>query len=466
MRKSTVRMHAALVVGVVITLAGVAEASPSMAAAQSPAAAGAQLWVKHYMGPSDYSDAATSVAASPTGDTVFVTGASPGVGPVFDYATIAYDAATGAQLWARRYNGPGTGGSKAASVAVSPDGDTVFVTGSSAGASSGQDYATIAYDAATGAQLWVSRYSSPGNQDDAATSLVVSPSGDTAFVTGHSGRYYATVAYNAATGAQLWVKNYHGPGKGSAAATSVTASPDGDTVFVTGSSPDASGVNDYATLAYDAATGAQLWVRRYAGPDKGSNAATSVGVGPDGDSVFVTGSSIGASGVDDYATVAYDAATGAPLWVRRYHGPGSGSAVAISLVVSPSADTVFVTGQSGSDYATVAYGAATGVPLWVRRYHGPGSGANAATSVAVSPDGGTVFVTGYSGAAPVGQDDATIAYGAATGAQLWVSRYNGPDNRDAALSLVASPSGDAVFVTGWDIGGSSGQEYTTIAYSN
>ena len=61
---------------------------------------------------------------------------------VSDYATIAYNAATGAQRWAKRYDGPGTGDGQAYSAAVSPNGATVFVTGYSGGTG---DYATIAY---------------------------------------------------------------------------------------------------------------------------------------------------------------------------------------------------------------------------------------------------------------------------------------------------------------------------------
>jgi hypothetical protein len=53
---------------------------------------------------------------------------------------VAYDAATGAQLWVTRYNGLGNEGCQANSVAVSPNGKTVFVTGSA-----GNDYATVAY---------------------------------------------------------------------------------------------------------------------------------------------------------------------------------------------------------------------------------------------------------------------------------------------------------------------------------
>ncbi len=489
--------------GTALATFGVTGASVSGAATQTPrwrvsagvtsahmaVTPGAQLWVTRYNGPGNSGDGAASVAASPDGRTVFVTGTSAGKTTGEDYATIGYSAATGAQLWVKRYNGPGNGNDEAHSAAVSPNGRTVFVTGASTGKTTGEDYATIAYSAATGAQLWAKRYSGPGARLDTAAAVAVSPSGRTVFVTGLSttatsagGNDYATIAYSAATGAQLWVKRYNGPANGSDGANSVAVSGDGTKVFVTGFSAGRGGVAnyDYATIGYNAATGAQLWVKRYNGPGNGGDGASSVAASPDGRTVFVTGASAGKTSSEDYATIAYGAATGAQLWVKCYNGPLNRADFAKAVAVSPSGRTVFVTGVTGGevsspdmDYATIAYSAATGAQLWAKRYNGPANGPDGALAAAVSPRGRAVYVTGASAVTRYpgpGQpfpyaDYATVAYNTATGAQLWAKRYNGPGNRDdGATSVAVNPTGSTVFVTGSSTGKTSGTDYATIAY--
>jgi WD40 repeat protein len=294
------------------------------------------------------------------------------------------------------------------------------VTGPSGGSGSGNDYATVAYDAATGAQLWVQRYDGPASGNDGATALAVSPDGSKLLVTGNSPGLgsdydYATVAYDAATGAQLWVQRYDGPASGVDSAFALGVSPDGASVFVTGSSPGVGSGNDYATVAYDAATGAQLWVQRYNGPSSGSDNAFALGVSRDGSKLFVTGARGRGSSSSDYATVAYDASTGAQVWVQRYDGPGNGIDTAVALAVSPDGAKLFVTGYSsgsgsGYDYATIAYDAATGARLWVKRYDGPVSGDDVAVATVGSPDASRLFVTGYSPGLGGDNDYATVAY--------------------------------------------------------
>ena len=78
-----------------------------------------------------------------------------GAATSFDFATVAYDPATGAELWVKRYNGPNDLDDAAYAVTVSPDGSRVFVTGYSSGPypSPFMNYATVAYDGATGQAL-------------------------------------------------------------------------------------------------------------------------------------------------------------------------------------------------------------------------------------------------------------------------------------------------------------------------
>ena len=186
--------------------------------------------------------------------------------------------------------------------------------------------------------------------------------------------------------------------------------------LTTGSSNTAIGLG---TLIDSTTSNRALWLRRYNGPDNGSDSAQAIAVSPDGTKVFVTGYS---DGVDpgfsfDYATVAYDVATGRKLWLNRYNGSVCTDAAA-ALAVSLDGTKVFVTGFSGclgtEDYATVAYDSGTGQELWVRRYVGPGHGEkhsnDEAYAVAVSPDGSKVFVTGASMGIGFNSDYATLAY--------------------------------------------------------
>ncbi len=309
-------------------------------------------------------DYATALGVSPDGATVFVTGYSPGSGTHDDYATLAYDASTGATVWTKRYDGPGDGNDAARALAVSPNGSTVYVTGDSTGAAGDADYATIAYSAAIGAQVWLKRYNGPGKYVDLAEAMRVSPDGSKVFVTGEStgsggGLDYATVAYGASNGARLWVRRYDGPVQRDDYASAVAVSPDGATVVVTGFSVGTSYRFDYATVAYAASSGARLWVKRYNGPANGIDDANDVAISSNGSTVVVTGASVGSDSSVDYATVAYDASTGAQQWVERYGGIG-GNDYAYEVAIRPDGSAAYVVGESTAtngylDVVTLAY---------------------------------------------------------------------------------------------------------------
>lgn len=154
----------------------------------------------------------------------------------------------------------------------------------------------------------------------------------------------------------MWQATYHGPGT-RAGTTAIALSPDGSAVYVTGSATQASGLNEYATIGYDAATGHQLWLANYRTPTVNDNAA-GLAVSPDGSTVYVTGTSIANYNTPaDYATVAYGATSGAQLWSARYDVAGAQNNAAAIVAAGGRA---IVTGTSGpfggqTQFATVAY---------------------------------------------------------------------------------------------------------------
>jgi outer membrane protein assembly factor BamB len=195
-------------------------------------------------------------------------------------------------------------------------------------------------------------------------------------------------------------------------------------------------------------------VARYNGHANNADFAESVAVSSDGSRVFVTGSSWGRTSLYDYATVAYKAATGDPLWTRRYGGHSVDGAVAV--VASPRRNAVYVTGSSFSgqthrDIVTVAYKATTGAPLWVSRFDGDHKD-DIPASLAVSPDGASVIIAGSSGAGTTTMQSyrfLVFAYRAASGTKLWSTRLlQNSAADDNAAAVAVSPNDRTVFATG------------------
>src|SRR5262249_14794254 len=158
-----------------------------------------------------------------------------------------FDAATGRSIGAARYSSPGRSQDYGYAIGVSPDGSRVFVTGEGAG-----HYVTLAYSADVSSQLWVSTYHGPADTTDAAYALAVSPDSSQVSVTGYSAGLsgasdFGTVTYDAVTGAQLWVARYSGVG--TSIAQDLAYRPDGARLFVTGESFDVGTNDDYLTVS-------------------------------------------------------------------------------------------------------------------------------------------------------------------------------------------------------------------------
>jgi len=460
----------------VVAICGAAPWGVSLRAAAEPRSArgptttGDELWVATFDGIAGGSDFARDIGVSPDGSTVFVTGSIRDSDGGDDFATMAYDPAAGSQKWLAYYTGLTGFGGTANALAVSPDGSRVYVTGWSPGIG-GLDYATIAYDAVTGVELWAARFSRSPDSDDEPWSLAVSPDGSRVFVTGFSTgptsqRDWATVAYDAITGTPVWVKRHNGPAKQDDNASDLAVSPDGTTLFVVGTEWGTASFADAAIVAYSTSDGTARWARRYDGPAHKDDYAISVAVAPDGTEVYLTGGSSAVSGASDYVTMAFGASDGTKRWLRRYNGPARSEDNATDLQVTPDGGMVVVTGwsmaqQGQPQYTTIAYDSSSGATVWVTR-----SDQDAyATDVAVSADGTQAFVTGEAGSAP-GFDYSTVAYSVATGDRLWGSRYDGTGhNDDEAIRLSPSPTGDAVYVTGSSLSPTGSFDWATVAYA-
>ncbi|HEX8002139.1 MAG TPA: PQQ-binding-like beta-propeller repeat protein [Mycobacteriales bacterium] len=315
----------------------------------------------------------------------------------------------------------------------------------------------VAADRATGATRWTTtqahrHYLSVHNatlSPDGAR-LYLSGAAYDGYVVGATDSVLTTTAIDAASGAILWTTHWDNLPNGTDGSKGIVA--DATRVYVTGVTTPAGGGLDYVTLAYDAATGAIAWTSTYAGP-RSTGQDAPFGIALAGGTVAVTGWSDGTVEFDaDYATVAYDAATGAQRWVRRYDGVGAHKSDR-AMAIAADADTFYVTGDSwagtsgaGYDYATVAYAAADGAQRWASRWSGGRGGFNSPDSVAVH--GGTVVVTGQATAASAddGNDAGTVAYDAATGAARWQALHGAPRHDDYGKGLAVA-GGTAYVVT-------------------
>ncbi len=127
-----------------------------------------------------------TMAVNPAGDRVFTAGwdcLTPAQGNLCDgeFATIAYDVTSGAQLWTQNYSFQGYYAGGVLNMVVAPDGENIYVGGLSGSVGAGNttsgsisagiygnpiDYVALSYSADTGAQHWVARYNSAATRAD------------------------------------------------------------------------------------------------------------------------------------------------------------------------------------------------------------------------------------------------------------------------------------------------------------
>lgn len=417
------------------------------------------------------------LALSPDGATAYValeeqTGLNPWEAPS-DWEIAAHDTATGAERWEAHVTDL-SAQSFPAGIAVSPDGQSVYVAGSDREAFGDGTSATVvvAFDAATGDERWRARYDGSPHIDNPRT---LAADGGGVYVavisagpSGNGDLDYVLWALEPDTGAERFATRWSGIGDGRVdSAFDLALAPDGSAAYLTGKSAGHGEYNiDFGTVAFvtrgeDAGTIA--WEARYDG-EEGRGPDHPFAMAADEDHVYVTGYSndldAGAPFAVNYefATLAYDAATGETVWESRkvweevnWTAPTEMALAGGRVVVSGFADR----GEQ-ADFATQAMDAATGQELWATSYDLPLHDFEVPLAIASSED--QVFVTGISSNSVAtlllsGQgtisDQVTLAYDAATGTRQWVARYNdtGYDD-DAAVDIAVTPDGERVITLG------------------
>ncbi|WP_371604327.1 S8 family serine peptidase [Streptomyces sp. NBC_01220] len=403
-------------------------------------ATGKTAWTAHYPVPDWGGTRGAGVAVSPDGRTVYVSGEewNPETERL-DLVVLAYnnapartadDPEPGEQLWravhpgvAIRGLGPG-GGSQ---IAVTPDGESVVVSGTEWTDFPDASMMILALDAANGEQRFVARHGEKG-RTFAGLDLAIDASGRHAYVTGFGQikeREYpahpVTVAYALTgdeQGKEQWVARHD----------SVTTnyqswhnalSADGHRLFVTATVQvdDEPFDERMETHAIDTATGKVLWATTYGAaeegwlpgltePSRGANnpKTPAIAVSPSNDLVYVTGGHCeGASCSGDFASVvlAYDQRTGKKVWshLDAVESPPIARTLHTSVAVSPDGTRVYIaatccatrTSLAPRDQVVTAYDAATGARLDSARHNIGGITSEQGGFVLASPDGSKVY---------------------------------------------------------------------------
>lgn len=397
---------------------------------------------------------ASSVAVDPSGQTVFVAGHTD-LRP-FSFLVAAYDTATGVRAWRQTYPCSTVAKQQCfdATLALSPDGSTVFLAGEIGTGPGSVDWIVMALDPTTAVQRWTTRMPGQTYAAGASLNIVVSPVGDRLFLAGSTAstdRYTEAVqAIDAATGAALWRREFWGFAYEVAP---LGISPDGRQVFV--AVGEVGRTSDLRIRAFGSASGALIWKRSF-GARSATDMVTDLTVDPSGRRIYLTDYRTALGGCCEVVlrpvTMALRAGTGARVW-QRFEGMWSGNMV---LEVAASVDRVFVADGSGVQ----SRDARTGQALWSRKtvtIGKPGTyWLDYGFHLAVSNDGQRVFITeGLGKEASTGWADRveTVALIARTGHIRWTALRVGI----WWGAIAVDPADTMVFVAGGLIG--SGDTY-------
>ncbi|HYI46607.1 MAG TPA: PQQ-binding-like beta-propeller repeat protein [Actinomycetota bacterium] len=230
--------------------------------------------------------------------------------------------------------------------AISPDGRYIYVTGVLSKGNRGQaDAFTLAYEAATGKPIWQHLYGGTiPDSGNGAYAIAISPDGERLFVTGFADGSFpgdpglGVISYDAKDGDVLWAESVAGT---YSVGSDVVVADDGDEVYVTGAHyPDGGGLPDVVLAGFDTKDGENLWHETYDGND-GFDRGWQIQINK-GRLFVLAQVQRGPRGTNDVHVLAYDTADRRPKLAWDSTSVLDGSVDPEQMDVSPNG-SVFVT---------------------------------------------------------------------------------------------------------------------------
>ena len=378
---------------------------------------------------------------------VFVSGTSLGASTGQDYLTIKYDG-SGVKQWARRYNGPTNDDTVIAAV-VDSAGNT-YVASADCGVGTFSDMTTVKFDA-SGSQPWEARYDGPDHYVDTPAAIGLDAAGNV-YVCG----------YSSSTTINRLVLIKYDPATAAARTTIFDAVPvmpramhvdPAGSVTITGY-----GLMDVQTLRFDAA-GTLLWRSAYNGPDNRSDQGWSVKADASGNAYVLARRQNFAL---QYETILikYDP-SGAEVWAQAYLAAPLSTPLVLSVdAAGNSYIAAAATSGNQTDGLILKYDTG-GTLIWAVTYDGPDHLSEMPMAISVDA-GGNVYVAGGGARSATRDDFLTVKYSGA-GVLQWAAYYDCSGIYDRANSLAVDAAGN-VYVAGQSQGPEKSSDFATVKY--
>lgn len=381
------------------------------------------LWSASFQGPSgpDQSDFVLEAAFDASGTRALVTGRYPVAASLADTWVAAWEASSGASLWANLYD---TNQAEEAPVRLlaHPSAPLCFTAGLLRAGDNNLDIQLSSYNTLTGERTWTVALDQTGPASERPQACVVDELGERLYTAGYQvaapGEFAHLAAFDAAKGDSLWSERL--PVNDFDSSRLVDVQLVDDRLLVTGWAGEPNLAQEFLQAAYEASTGNLQWVEQTPSAALGDK-PVAADISADGLRWVAAGWTTVAPGQVRGLVRSRDPQTGAELWAYQLSA-GNGSKFN-DVLVSADGQRAYAVGELNDglvQLVVVALDAAQGTPLWTAV--SPTSWSRG-SSAALSADGGVLVVTGIVEDLELfGKQDAlTVAFDTASGSPLWES---------------------------------------------